>query len=192
MGVRAEAVVTPDGFLAWERTEEDLFELVDGHVVMMATGSPRHDALMGEVFLRLSLALRPGPCRVYTHSRNLRIGSRFRKPDVLVRCGPVDDESFEDDADYLVEILSPATAKTDVTTKLREYRTLPSLRQYLFMDPDARQVLAWSRHDLGWQVEEFDGGLLRFAGVEIDLDALYAFVDAQVPPPSDAADAGRI
>lgn len=179
MTVPASSLVADAEYLALSDAGPQRWELVDGHLVEVMSGTARHDVLLNEVNFQLSRALREGPCRVYPHDRRLKVGRNYRQPDLLIACGPVEDEQFESDADHLVEVLSPGTARVDLADKVIEYKALPSVRQYLVLDPDTGHVLLYERHDLGWHVDEPTGSV-RLAGVDLDLAALYAFVDGKL------------
>lgn len=167
-------------FLEWERTQDRRHEFVRGEVRLMTGGSARHewlvrrvDRLLGDVYDESD-----GPCRAFAHNRKLVMAEAIRYPDVFVVCGPQADDQYEDDADYIVEVLSPSTAKVDLTEKLHEYGGLRSIKQYLVLDPDARSALLYEKHDLGWHVREASG-TVDFAGMSLDLDAVYDWVDAR-------------
>ena len=163
-----------EGFLIWADTQEDTYELVDGHAVVVEYGSVRHDTLASGL---QALVAKASPCRVYGHRRGVRVSARVRRPDVLVICGSPTQDAVETDATYIAEILSPATARTDLTEKVHEYKQLPSIQQYLVLDPDVRQGYLFDRHELGWRVSEFTGGHIEFAGLGVDVDKLYQQVD---------------
>lgn len=175
--------MTVEEFLAWDPGEDDEneYEFADGRIVVMANGSPRHDDLATAVAAVLYAGLHHGPCRVVALHRALRIGTRVRKPDVMVVCTPAAEPGHEVDADYLVEVLSPSTASVDITDKLLEYGTLPSIKQYLVLSPDARVVYLFTRHDLGWHAELVDDDTVEFAATRLDLGAIYARLDRQNP-----------
>lgn len=178
MSTPAELHVSLPEFLAWE--QERRHEYVGGEVRLITGGSARHEALvrridrlLGDVYDETA-----GPCRVYSHNRKLVMAESVRYPDVMVVCGPQADAQYENDADFLVEVLSPSTAKVDLSEKLHEYAALRSIKEYMVLDPDQRRVVVYARHHLGWPVREVKG-VVEFAGVSIDLDAAYDWVDAR-------------
>jgi Uma2 family endonuclease len=185
VSIPAELHVSLAEFLAWEQEQDRRHEYVRSEVRLMTGGSARHEALvrridrvLGDVYDEA-----PGPCRVYSHNRKLVMAESVRYPDVMVVCGPQADAQYEDDADYLVEVLSPSTAKVDLSEKLHEYAALRSIKEYMVLDPDVRRVVVYERHELGWHVREVKG-TTTFAGVTVDLDAAYEWVDARTGIPS--------
>jgi Uma2 family endonuclease len=76
--------------------------------------------------------------------------STRRMPDLGVDCGKPDDDSLTADKPSLVvEVLSPTTGGFDVTVKLAEYQSLPSLNYILFVDTDSPNVHLYWRDDDG-------------------------------------------
>ncbi len=61
-------------------------------------------------------------------------------PDVMVTCSASDaqDPLIQREPTLLVEVLSPSTASYDHGGKFHAYRTLPTLREYLLIDPSKR------------------------------------------------------
>jgi len=93
-----------------------------------------------------------------------------------VNCAKASHDQYENDAEYLVEVVSPSNSRQDLAEKVAEYTSLPSAKQYLVLNPDTRQATLYQRHDLGWSEREVSG-VIRFAEVDVDLDALYDHVD---------------
>jgi len=68
----------------------------------------------------------------------------YRYPDVAVSCHPEDTSVEGEDLDYIsfptlvMDVLSDSTARTDRTSKFEEYRTIPTLREYVWPRPGAR------------------------------------------------------
>ena len=66
----------------------------------------------------------------------------------------------------VVEVLSPSTARHDLSLKLAGYFRLPSLVHYLIIDPDKPQLIHHRRGEDGIIVTRVvDGGSLRLDGL---------------------------
>ena len=66
--------------------------------------------------------------------------------DFGVDCGPFDDKSMAAaEPTLVVEILSPTTRAFDGNDKLEEYKTVPSLRYILLVDPEQPLVRLYRR-----------------------------------------------
>ncbi len=165
-------------YLQFEDNSSRRHELVRGQVRLMTGGSLRHELLTARLTYLLTAGLDGGPCRVLPHNRKLLVtNGNVRYPDIMVACSKAADDQYENDADYLVEVVSPSNGRQELAEKLAEYTSLPTSKQYLLLNPDTREVRLYQRHDLGWSEREVYG-VVHFAGVDVDLDALYQHVDS--------------
>ena len=100
----------------------------------------RHEFHRGEVFAMV------GARRI--HSMKIEIGAdTILYPDVFVTCDPADlcTEVVFTAPTLVVEVLSPSTQSHDRGSKFTLYRSLPSLREYMLVDPDTREVQLFRR-----------------------------------------------
>jgi Uma2 family endonuclease len=165
-------------YLDLEARSDRRHEFVRGQVRLLTGGTLRHELLTARLTYLLTAGLDGGSCRVFPHNRKLLVtNGNVRYPDILVNCGKSAHEQYENDADYLVEVVSPSNGRQELAEKLAEYTWLPGAKQYLLLNPDAGEVRLYQRHDLGWSEREV-AGRLRFADVDIDLDALYDHVNS--------------
>ena len=88
--------LSPDEYLALERTADHRVEYIDGYVVAMAGGSEPHNVIVGNLVTLLNLHLREKPCRVFPSDMKVhRVDTtRYFYPDVTVVCG---ESLFSDD-----------------------------------------------------------------------------------------------
>ena len=121
-------------------------ELVDGMILMMAGGSPRHAAIAANLIASLGNRLRGSGCRPYGSDLAVRTGeASIRFPDVSVYCRE-DFATDTGDAKLLgiprvvFEVLSPSTASNDQITKLAEYRALAGVAGVVFVDPENERL----------------------------------------------------
>jgi Uma2 family endonuclease len=130
--------MTVDEFLEWCLTQEERYELVDG-VPQMMTGARRlHDRVVRRALIALDGRLRGGPCEPFTDDIALITPKgQVRRADVLVDCGPMEDDDLRARSPVLViEVLSKSTRQMDLLRKTAEYKTVPSMRYILLLDPD--------------------------------------------------------
>lgn len=161
--------VTVREFLAMDLGEAKA-ELVDGVILMMAGGSPRHAAIAANLIRALGNRLDGSGCRPYGSDLAIRTGqSSLRFPDVSVYCrkdNPVDPEAkLLGDPRVLFEVLSPSTASNDQITKLAEYRARSGVKAVVFVDPENERVRVVDT------TQECEGGWLSI-GSDVDLPAL--------------------
>ena len=169
-----------DDFLTWCLDQEEDYELVDGVPVAMPGARQRHDQIVVNVIAELGNQLRGATCRPFSGNTAVRIpNGNIRRPDAGVDCGTFDDQAMAADQPVLVvEVLSPSTRAFDMLGKLEEYKTVPSLRHVLLVDPDEAQVLHWTRADDGVWTHHPHEGLdaaigLAPPGVTLRLADLY-------------------
>jgi len=133
--------MTVEEYFDFEDRSSTRHEYVDGELFAMSGVTRRHNAISGNVYMRLRTALRGGPCRVHFAEVKLRAGRVVYYPDNMVACGtPPTDERLEDAPSLVVEVLSPSTQSTDRREKLMVYRGIASLDAYLIIDQMQRWV----------------------------------------------------
>ena len=175
---------TPQEFLTWENRQRLRYELVSGAARAMTGGTVGHNLLAGRVLAALLRPLRPG-CTA--HQSGLKVVSpagMVTYPDVLVRCGPIDEDVTEiDDPILIVEILSPSTRREDLIRKRYGYQAIPSLRWLLYVEPKKVQVELVTREaDDSWRsafVTDLAATIrLEELGVALAVAELYAGLTA--------------
>lgn len=136
-----------DEYLAFEEASDVKHEYVEGFVYAMSGAHSRHERIAGNVFANLWIPAQGGPCRVYGSNLKIRVGERrFYYPDAMSVCTPRDDDGLMvGDPCVLVEVTSPSTSRTDHREKLDAYRAIVSLRAYLIVEQNRREVHCWSR-----------------------------------------------
>lgn len=134
--------MSAEEFLSWDAHEPVKHEFVRGEVFAMAGAEERHVTTALNVAMALRTHLRGTPCRTFMSDMKLRVEAAdcFYYPDVLVTCSAADtDPLVKREPVLVVEVLSPSTAAFDRGDKFADYRLLPSLREYLLLDPDKRR-----------------------------------------------------
>ncbi len=109
-------------------------------------------------------------------------------PDLGVDCGrPEDDSLTADKPSLIVEVLSPTTGGFDVTVKLAEYQSLPSVDDILFVDTESPNVHLYSRgDDRLWQDVVLKGletrVELKRLNVSLELRDIYDGLEFRLKP----------
>ena len=181
---------TLEEYFRHEREAEQRHEYIDGAILAMAGGTPRHSLITANVTIALGLRLRGKPCRVY--SSDLRISTKVKNmivyPDLSVVCGR--PRPIEDDRDtisnpvLIIEILSPSTRNRDRGLKAAEYRDMETLLEFLLIEQDRPSIEHWRKvADGHWDVltvEQADAVLaLESIGVDLPLEEVYAGADGE-------------
>jgi len=173
--------VSQESYLDWESQQQEKHEYLCGEVFAMTGASQAHVVVNGNLFVALSQRLKGSRCRVYLPDMKLRIAAADAVfyPDLKVSC---DERDLR--ADYaiehpilLAEVLSASTADFDRGTKRTAYLKLPSLKEYVLIDPDVRSVEVYRRNpDDTWLFIDCSTRgelLLQSIGVTLPLAALF-------------------
>lgn len=171
MGLPA-AKLSLDDFIAWENAQADKHEFYRGEVFAMVGARRSHGCVITNLSAELRAALKGSPCRVFSEGMKVQIADdTVLYPDVFVTCDAADlrTEQIFRAPMLVIEVLSPSTQVYDRTRKFTLYRRLPSLREYLLVDPDTRDVQAFRRNDNNeWVLHDLS------EAAELDLPCLAA------------------
>jgi Uma2 family endonuclease len=142
-------------FLDWAMAQpRGRYELVRGEVVAMAPERLRHLLVKGAAFRALGDAVKRAglPCTVFPDGATVVIDNEHsREPDAAVQCGGMTDLDTMILASPLivVEVTSPSSERDDTGEKLVEYFSLPSIQDYLIVNPAKKVVIHHKRSEGG-------------------------------------------
>ena len=184
MASQPAARLSVEEYLDLERAATEKHEFIDGEMVAMAGGSPRH-ALIGANVLVALRGRRRSRCAVFTGDLKVFIDQRrmIAYPDVTVVCGePVFLDEKRDvvkNPSFVVEVLSPSTEDFDRGKKTTFYRLLPSMQEFLLVGQEPVFIEQNRRLPDGtWQVilhQDPQAVIhLESLGVELPVAAVYA------------------
>jgi Uma2 family endonuclease len=185
--------ITLEAYLAWENEQVGKHEFHRGEVFAMTGGRRVHGFVVLNLGATLRSLLKGTPCRALIENMKVQIGEdTVLYPDVFVTCDKADlatDMIFRSPT-LVAEVLSPSTQAYDRSQKFALYRRLPSLREYLLIDPDTRRVEAfrrtannqWVLHDMSDDAEVE----LASVGCRIAMSELFADVDAAASPAAES------
>jgi Uma2 family endonuclease len=179
--------MSAEEFLAWDVHQTVKHEFVRGELLLKESADQRHNLTVGNVVMALRARLRDTPCRTLALDMKLRVEAAdcFYYPDVLVTCSETDrDPLLKREAVLVVEVLSPSTAAFDRGDKFADYRLLPSLREYLLLDPDKRRGDLYRKGSAGlWVLHPFGTDeAVRLESVGLELGAAVLWEDVAPPP----------
>jgi Uma2 family endonuclease len=188
MSSQRTSLLTPEEYLEIERKAERKSEYFQGEMFAMAGASYAHVLIVDNLNHELKLRLKAGPCRVHSSELRLRVAPNglYTYPDLMVICG---GPQFADDRRdtvvnpvLIVEVLSESTEAYDRGQKFEQYRTLPSLREYLLVAQDAPRIEQWIRQpDHNWLLAEISGrdASIRLASIDcvLPLAEIYDQID---------------
>jgi Uma2 family endonuclease len=159
-----------------------LLELVDGAIVMQSNPTRRHGQIASNLGAPIKLAMDVSDCRTYLGDIRIQRDDNSKardkpRPDVVVHCGPVNEDTYVTDPVLVVEVLSPSTMDVDRGPKLRFYKSLPTLMHIVIVYQDQVRLEHYERVDGAWEhrVLTRSADMLRLASLdfEIGLDRVY-------------------
>lgn len=175
--------MSPEEYLELERTAGERHEFLDGEIFAMSGGTREHSLISVNIGSELRAAFRPRPCEAFNSDMRIRIeaANRYTYADVSAVCGP--PLFLDEKRDTLLnptaifEVLSDSTESYDRGDKFANYRTLPSLQEYVLASQ--KQVLVEHFHrqsDGSWLLRVYGPGesvLLPSLACELAVDELY-------------------
>lgn len=131
--------------------EDMRYELIDGIAYAMGPApTRRHQEVAGEVFRQIADALDDSPCRPYIAPFDVRLPKTGEsdhqvdtvvQPDISVICdkAKLDERGCRGAPDWIIEVLSPATAGHDQIVKRALYERV-GVREFWLVHPVDRVV----------------------------------------------------
>lgn len=141
--------MTAEEYLLWEETQELRHEYIDGEIIAMTGGTLTHT----RIYLNLYFALRPHlekrGCEAFVADVKVQDqkNKRYFYPDLVVTCNADDQKNnqFIQHPTVIVEVLSPSNFGYDKNRKLKLYRQIPSLQEYILIDSQQVSVEMYQR-----------------------------------------------
>jgi Uma2 family endonuclease len=155
VSVPTETRLTPEEYLRLERLAERKSEFFDGEVIPMPGVSRHHNRINRELIIELTKEFGDRSCEVFFCEMRVKIPatSSYAYPEVAVVCGePVFEDATTDtllNPKVLIEILSDSTEAHDRGRKLRHYRRIDSLQEYLLVSQNECRIEQYSRQASG-------------------------------------------
>ena len=165
--------LTPEEYLQLEVNSDIKHEYIDGEVYAMAGATDTHITIALNMAIILRSHLRGSGCRVYISDMKVRIEqkNRFYYPDVLVTCEDRDRENntFKKFPNLIIEVLSDSTEAFDRGDKFADYRSLPSLEEYVLINTKKARIECFRRTKEGlWLLQFYELKDSQFELTSID------------------------
>jgi Uma2 family endonuclease len=146
-------------------TEYNKVEYINGHLIIMGVASFLHELIVGTLSRILGNVYQDKP-DFYVLGSSLGIvipeQTNFHQADVTVVSGK---PTFRDNAQtqlenpyIVVEVLSASTGRYDFTTKLHNYKKIPSVKQIILINQYEALIYSYVRSDDGtvWLNVDYD------------------------------------
>ena len=176
-------------YLMWSRDYGD--ELINGTAYVREPQSPgwAHQMVVGEIYHQLIGALKGKPCRVAIAPSDVRLPKSTEhddqidtvvQPDVFIVCDrqKLDERGTRGAPDWVVEVLSPSTARHDQVVKVPAYERA-GVREVWLVHPLDRTLMIYrleaGRYGRPTHLElKGQTPLTAVPGVTIDWDEVLA------------------
>ena len=174
-------------YVTWPANER--WELIHGEAYDMSPApSPEHQRVLLELAAEFRNFLRGKPCQVYIAPFDVRLPERNEcddeldtvvQPDISIICdhAKIDRKGCRGAPDLIVEVLSPATARKDLTEKLNLYEQ-HGVPEYWIVYPFDQMLTVFTLTDGAYSKpmiysngERVSVGVLP--GLEIDLHEIF-------------------
>lgn len=191
MSVLPQPAMTPEEYLAFERSQEQKHEYWNGQIYLMSGASARHNLITANVIMTLGMQLKGRSCSVFPSDMRLLIPATglYTYPDALVVCGKPE---FADETEDLllnpiviIEVLSKSTENYDRGDKFRNYRSLPSFQEYLLIAQHEPRVEHFARQAQDeWVLSEcsMPDGSLYLSSIDCTLHVADIYDKVTIPP----------
>jgi len=192
MATQPKTHLTPEQYLAIERTAESKSEYYQGEMFAMSGAREAHNLIAFNLAAELGPQIRKRPCKAYMSDMRVHIPATglYTYPDASALCG--EPQFLDNTRDTLLnpqviaEVLSPSTEAYDRGRKFEHYRSIDALREYLLVSSDRISVELFTRQaDGAWilrsSAKPEDIVEIASLGVRIALADLYDKVDFTQP-----------
>ncbi|SHH33346.1 Uma2 family endonuclease [Desulfosporosinus lacus] len=171
--------------------EGERWEIMNGAPYMQAAPAPIHQAILMELAKQIAVYLTGKPCRIYPAPFCVRLPQGYEKndievknvvePDISIICdkSKIDDKGCNGAPDMVIEIISPASIKTDRVIKFNLYEKA-GVQEYWIVEPEQRMVSVFQLQKNGrfsrpeMYTDEDSIRVSLFADLEIDMGAVFA------------------
>ena len=161
MAVEIPVRLSVEEYLAWEETNFEKHEYIDGEVRCMAGAKGRHNRIMSNTSTAIGRQLDDSDCYLLSSEMRVKAAeSRYVYPDLSAVCGEAqfarENEMELVNPILLVEVTSPSSMEIDHYEKKALYFELPSIQAYLIIDQHRVRAELCLRSLGGWQTDTFE------------------------------------
>jgi Uma2 family endonuclease len=151
--------LTLEEFLVWENVHAERHEFYQGEVFDMEGALRVHARVVGNLYYALRKQLEGKRCQPFSESSKVEVEAcAIFYPDVFVTCDERDlttDLIFRHPS-FICEVLSPSSEQFDRGLKFAAYRKIVTLREYLLVHPETREVTLFRKNAAGhFELHEF-------------------------------------
>lgn len=150
-------------YLTWRF--EQMVELIQGQLFILSPApANRHQAISSHLLTKILPYFEKHSCNIYHAPFDVRLvkGKKTDKeittvvqPDICIICdeSKIDEKGCLGSPDWIIEILSPSTAKKDYNEKYNLYQE-NGVKEYWIVNPDANCMHQYVLNNSGLQYDE--------------------------------------
>jgi Uma2 family endonuclease len=148
---RDDSDISSEEDLDTEMVSDSKHENYDGRIIKMNGASLVHSDIVANLMRETGYFLKGKSSRVLSSDMRVSINSMesYMYPDVVIVGDKPELEEDEPDTltnpSVLIEVLSPATEDLDRGVKFYYYRQIPSVKEFILIDPDRYSIELWRR-----------------------------------------------
>lgn len=171
-------LMPPEAFLDWEKQQSWKHEYLNGEAYAMTGETLFHNAIAINLTTLLKPHLRGRGCKVFMAETKVQVIERgpFFYPDVVVICDERDQKANRviRFPCLIIEVLSPSTEGYDKGEKLKQYRRLETLREYILVNTETMGVECFRLNVQNrWELTaDFAENSSDAEGIEIELTSI--------------------
>ncbi|WP_310488124.1 Uma2 family endonuclease [Chamaesiphon sp. VAR_69_metabat_338] len=194
--------MSPTEYLAWEEEQPFKHEYLNGEVYAMTGGTLGHNQVAINLVAMLRTFFRGKGCRVFINDVKVQVSAKgpYFYPDLVVTCNSDDFRRSIGDPkaplklisypQLIIEVLSPGTEGYDRGEKFKQYRQMPSLQEYIIIDPRQIAIECYRLNDRQkWELTPYfsediaDPTMVEFPCIEFEcsIAAIYEDVEFDTP-----------
>lgn len=199
MGTSAVKRYSVDEYLELEQSSEVKHEYFDGEIFAMAGAKWGHNQVAGNCVRELGNRLKDRNCSAVPSDMMVFCPTGLRTyPDVSIVC---EEPRFEDDRELvllnplvLVEVVSDSTEAYDRGRKFENYKSIPSLQEYVLIAQDRMHVdhLAL-QSDNKWLITSYGekDGPVELPALSCSLSLAEIYANVKFEKPVEESDSGE-
>jgi Uma2 family endonuclease len=175
-------------YKAWKLKPGERYELIDGTAYAMSSPNTDHQRISMFLSAKLYNYFEGKTCRPFAAPFDIRLfyeedesDDVVVQPDLVVVCDPkkLGQESCRGAPDLVIEILSPSNTAIEMHRKLNLYHKA-GVQEYWVIDPEHKLIETYQLNGDRYspRILRVDDNLesAQFSGLEIPLDALFAYI----------------